>query len=268
VTRADASCLHGPARPVHPGRPSAAWPPSRAREQRPIPGGRCYDQRVDDARPSLRDLTLEAFVDRLASAEPVPGGGSASAAAAALGAGLVSMVASLSLDRSRYAEHADLLAAWAERGRALASRLLELADEDAEAYAGFAAALKMPRETEAERAARTEALHGAARRSAEAPLRCVEACREVVEGAEALAGRSNVNAASDLAVAALLTEAASRGAAANVLVNLPATGDEALAADLSVRVDDLLRDIERLALGAREVVRAGIARPPILATGR
>jgi methylenetetrahydrofolate dehydrogenase (NADP+)/methenyltetrahydrofolate cyclohydrolase len=157
------------------------------------------------------------------------------------------MVASLSLGRSRYAEHADLLAAWAERGRALASRLLELADEDAEAYAGFAAALKMPRETEEERAARTEALHGAARKSAEAPLRCVEACREVVEGAEALAGRSNVNAASDLAVAALLTEAASRGAAANVLVNLPATGDEVLAADLSVRVDDLLRDVERLA---------------------
>ena len=223
---------------------------------------------MDDPRPLFRDLTLEAFVDRLASAEPVPGGGSASAAAAALGAGLVSMVASHSVGRSRYAVHAELLGSWVDRGRALASRLLELADEDAAAYAGFAAALKMPKETEEDRAARTQALHGAARKAAEAPLRCVEACREVVEGAEALAGRSNVNAASDLTVAALLTEAAARGAAANVLVNLPATGDEALAADLSVRVDDLLRDVERLALGAREVVRAGISRPPILRPGR
>lgn len=211
----------------------------------------------------FRDLTLDGFVEVLASPEPVPGGGSASAVAAALGAGLVAMVASLSVGRPRYAEHAALLEAWMERGRSLSSRLLDLADEDAVAYAGFSAALKLPKETEDERAARTTALRSAARAAAEAPLRCVEACREVVEGAEALAGRSNVNAASDLAVAALLTEAAARGAAANVLVNLPATGDESLAADLSVRVDDLLRDIERLALGAREVVRAGIARPAV-----
>ncbi|HYM84091.1 MAG TPA: cyclodeaminase/cyclohydrolase family protein, partial [Candidatus Dormibacteraeota bacterium] len=200
-----------------------------------------------------------------ASAEPVPGGGSASAVAAALGAGLVSMVASLSLGRPRYAEHEALLGTWVDRGRALSSRLLDLADEDAEAYAGFSAALKLPKETDDERAARSEALHSAARTAAEVPLRCVEACRDVVVGAEALAGRSNVNASSDLAVASLLVEAAARGAAANVLVNLPATGDEALAADLSVRVDDLLREIERLALAAREVVRAGIARPAAVA---
>lgn len=216
----------------------------------------------------FRDLTLDGFVEVLGSAEPVPGGGSASAVAAALGAGLVAMVASLSAGRPRYAEHAALLEAWTARGRELSSRLLDLADEDAVAYAGYSAALKLPKETADERAARTTALRSAARAAAEAPLRCVEACREVVEGAEALAGRSNVNAASDLAVAALLTEAAARGAAANVLVNLPATGDEALAADLSVRVDDLLRDIERLALGAREVVRAGIARPAVPEAGR
>ncbi len=218
--------------------------------------------------PRFRDLTLDAFVDRLASSEPVPGGGSASAAAAALGAGLVAMVASLSVGRPKYAEHGPLLAAWLDRGRGLASRLLDLADEDAAAYATYSAALRLPKETDEERTVRSQALREAARVASEAPLRCVEACREVVEGAEALAGRSNANAASDLAVAALLTEAAARGAAANVLVNLPATGDDALAAELSVRVDDLLRDIERLALGTREVVRAGLARPPIADPGR
>ncbi len=224
---------------------------------------------MEHAGPTgFRDLTLETFVDRLASAEPVPGGGSASAAAAALGAGLVAMVASLSAGRPRYAEHAALLDEWVRRGRELGSRLLDLADEDAAAYAGFSVAMKLPKDTDEQRAARTEALRAAAKIAAEAPLRCVEACREVVEGAEALAGRSNVNASSDLAVAALLTEAAARGAAANVLVNLPMTGDDAVAAELSVRVDELLREIERLALGAREVVRSGMARPAVVEAGR
>jgi formiminotetrahydrofolate cyclodeaminase len=216
----------------------------------------------------FRDLTLESFVDRLASSEPVPGGGSASAVAASLGASLVSMVASLSVGRPRYAEHATLLESWVEGGRVLSSRLLDLADEDAAAYASFSAALKLPKDTEEQKASRSAALRAAARIAAEVPLRCLEACQEVALGAEALAGRSNVNASSDVAVAALLAEAAARGAAANVLVNLPATGDEDFAADMSLRVDELLGEVERLALAAREVARAGIARPPLATVGR
>lgn len=223
---------------------------------------------TDAGRARFRDLELGTFVDRLASSEPVPGGGSASAAAGALAAALVAMVASLSVGRPKYADHAALHARSVDQGSVLASRLLDLADDDATAYAGFSTALKLPRETDAEREARAAAIRSAARAAAEVPLTCVEACRDVVTAAETLAGRSNANASSDLAVAALLAEAAARGAAANVLVNLPATGDDAFAADLSVRVDDLLREIERLALATREVVRSGVARPPLLPDDR
>lgn len=211
----------------------------------------------------FRDLSLDTFVDRLASAEPVPGGGSASAVAASLGAGLVAMVAALSEGRPKYADHATTHASVGVHGRELADRFLALADDDAAAYAGFSAALKMPRETDEEKAARSAALRTAARVAAEVPLACVEACLELVAAAQSLAGRSNVNASSDLSVATLLGEAAARGAAANVIVNLPSVGDEAFSAAMTARVDDLLSEIGTLAMATRAIVASGQARGPL-----
>jgi formiminotetrahydrofolate cyclodeaminase len=213
-------------------------------------------------------VTLRDFVVRLGSSEPVPGGGSASAVAAALGASLVRMVASLSVGRPKYAEHHDLLEWAVERGDELSKRFLALADEDAAAFADFASALKMPKTTEAETRERRTVLRSAARRASEVPLACVEACLDLAGVAEALAGRSNPNASSDLNVAALLAEAAARGAAANVLVNLPSIADPAIEGEMTARVAELVSGIEDLATQAREVVGSGEPAAPRPAPGR
>jgi glutamate formiminotransferase/formiminotetrahydrofolate cyclodeaminase len=216
---------------------------------------------VPDSR-AFAALTLREFNDRLASAEPVPGGGSASAIAGSLGASLVTMVAELS-KRPRYMEHASLHGAVEERGRELTARLLQLADDDAASYAAFSAALKLPKDTDGERAARTAAMRIAARKASEVPLDCLQACFEVVLAAELLAGRCNQNASSDLTVATLLAEAAAKGAAANVRVNLPSVGDEAWAVEVEGRVDKLLGDIASTSDNCRAVVASGGLRGPV-----
>ncbi len=211
----------------------------------------------------FRDLTVADFLGRLASADPVPGGGSASAVTAATAAALVAMVARLSIGRPKYAQHEAMLVRTQAAATALVDRCLDIADRDAAAFGGFAAAMKLPRETEAEKAARTSAMQAAAPDCAVVPLEAVEACRDILGLAESLAGRSNQNASSDLRVAALLAEAGARGAAENVAINLPTLGDDATAERLGRVAAEFLAEVEHLAARTHEVVASGVIREPL-----
>src|ERR1035437_3998613 len=211
---------------------------------------------------SFADLTVAEVVERLSRGEPVPGGGAASAVGASLGAALISMVAALSTGKPKYAAHEATLTRCGAVGRELAAEFLLLADRDADAYAGYCAALKLPRETESDQAARRKAIQSAARSAADAPWDCVKACARLVVAAESLAGRSNVNAASDVLVATLLGEAAARGAAENVLINLSSTGDEDYSEMMRQNVDAALHEIAAIAARTREIVLSGQVQDP------
>jgi formiminotetrahydrofolate cyclodeaminase len=212
--------------------------------------------------PRFSDMTLDGFTQALASADPTPGGGSAAAVAASLAASLAAMVARLSQDRPRYADYAAthervLAAAEASRGH-----FLELADQDAAAYASYAEARRLPSDTPEASAARAAALGASAIASAEAPLEVVRACHALIGHIEAMAGRSNLNAASDLEVGAQLTLAAARGAGANVITNLPTIDDQRITGPMLSEVEARVHEIESAVARVHGQVRSGNLRPP------
>jgi len=185
---------------------------------------------------SLGTLSVSAFLGRLASGEPTPGGGSASALGGALGASLVSMVCNLSLGREKYAAFATEIEAIRAEAVALRVRLERGIDEDAAAYDGVMATYWLPRGTDDEKAVRTAAIQEATYQAALVPLALVQASARVIELAEQAVGKTNVNAASDLAVAAMLGSAGMDGAAANVETNLSTLKDEGRRSSLAVRL--------------------------------
>jgi formiminotetrahydrofolate cyclodeaminase len=210
----------------------------------------------------LADLTISEFEERLASAEPVPGGGSASAIAGSMAASLLAMVSRLSTDRPKYAAYASTHTRALEIAEASRARLLQLADDDANAYAAFGAARKMPRESPEEQEAREEATRLAARQATEVPLAVVRECAQLMVGVEQMTGRSNLNASSDLEVAGRLAGAAARGAAANVAINLPSVGDEDYSGAVLFEVTRLIESVDRLNAQISQRVGAGVLREP------
>jgi len=189
---------------------------------------------------SLADLTVRDFAERLASHAPVPGGGSASALAGALGAALVEMICALTTGR---AEYADVEAVARQAGAAAAdlrSALLVAADDDAAAYEAVVMARKLPRGTDDEKAARATAVAEATVGATEVPLRIARLSSEVLELAASMAALGNARAVSDAGVAALLAAAALRGAALNVMINVPYLPDgHPLASEAPARVEEL-----------------------------
>jgi glutamate formiminotransferase/formiminotetrahydrofolate cyclodeaminase len=172
--------------------------------------------------------SLSGFVASVSGSAPVPGGGSVSALAGQLAAALAQMVAGLTVGRKKYAAVEEEMTTLALEAAALGGRLGALVQEDADAYALVSAAYKLPGDGAA--GAREEAIQAALVKAAEVPLETARACRDVALLAATCAARGNTNTVSDSGVAALLAEAACRGAAYNVRINVASMTDPSLGA--------------------------------------
>jgi formiminotetrahydrofolate cyclodeaminase len=178
--------------------------------------------------------------------------------AASSGAALVEMVVNLTLGKPAYAQHEEHLRPIGAQARALRHRALELAAADEAAFDGVMAAYGLPRQSDQEKAARSQAIQAATAAAAQPPLQVAELATQVIELAAALPGRSNRNVLSDVGVAASLAVAALESAAINVEVNLSALKDAGIRDELRKELDTRLARGE-LGRSVVENVRRDIA---------
>ena len=129
---------------------------------------------------NLQDLAVKEFIDKVTGNDPVPGGGSVSALNGSLAASLAAMVANLTVGRKKYAEVNDEMEGLSARLTGLSAQLLNDVDRDAEAYDRVFAAFKLPKETDEEKAVRTEAVQRETKYAAQVIEIGRASCRERV----------------------------------------------------------------------------------------
>ena len=208
---------------------------------------------TEETRP-FSEFVLIDLLDAFASNSPVPGGGAAAAVGGALGVSLLVMAASLPKSRTGAPEEAADLAEAAARLRPLRDTLVELIDADANAYRGVMAAMKLPKATDAEKAARTAALQEALKVATDVPLDVMRAAQQALAGGLIVARNVYRVAASDVAMGLELLGATVRGSALSIDGNLQAIRDSAYTGRVKVERDQLAADSTRDAAQAHAAV--------------
>lgn len=189
----------------------------------------------------LTELTIKDFLSKVSGNDPVPGGGSISALNAAIAASLTAMVANLTVGRKKYAEVEERMKMLADKAELISGLFLDYVDRDAKAYELVFSAYKFPKETEEEKAKRSDAIQMATKHAAEVPMDVARSTSEILNYIEFAARSGNSNAITDACVAMMCARTAILGALLNVRINLSSIKDEDFVKRYTEEADELER---------------------------
>ena len=190
----------------------------------------------------LIDLTIKGFLDKTAGSDPVPGGGSISALNGSIAAALTEMVANLTIGRKKYAEVEDKLREVAGRMAEIRTVLANDIDKDSDAYDKVFAAFKLPKETDEEKAHRSNVIQETTKEAALVPMSVAENAAAIMDTIAYVAHNGNQNAVTDATVAMMAARTCVLGALLNVKINLSSIKDEAFVKELSDKADRLEKE--------------------------
>lgn len=184
-----------------------------------------YILEEESAKPLIR-MSLKDFANETASESPAPGGGSIAAYMGSLGAALATMVANLSSHKAGWDDRWDEFSAWAEKGKYYVDTLVNLVDEDTNAFNRIMDAFGLPKGTDEQKAARKQAIQEATKYAIEVPYKVMTLCYQSMEVIKAMAEIGNPNSVTDAGVGALAARSGVIGAFLNVKINAAGLDDK------------------------------------------
>lgn len=187
----------------------------------------------------LAALSVAELLNKTASSDPVPGGGSIAALGAAVSASLAEMVANLTVGKKGYEAVEKEMRAVAEKMRPLREKLLKDMDRDADAYNEVFSAFKLPKSTEEEKEKRELTIQDGLKHATLVPWGVAEDAFSILKLAHTVITRGNRNAVTDGAVAAMMARTAVLSALYNVKINLGSIKDQAFVDEMREKVNRL-----------------------------
>ncbi len=187
----------------------------------------------------LAALRISELLEKTASSDPVPGGGSIAALGAAVSASLAEMVANLTVGKKGYEAVEKEMRAVAEKMRPLREKLLKDMDRDADAYNEVFSSFKLPKNSEEEKQKRQKAIQNGLKTAATVPLGVAEDALRILKLARTVIAKGNKNAVTDGAVAVMMARTAVLSALYNVKINLGSIKDQAFVDEMREKVNRL-----------------------------
>ena len=191
---------------------------------------------------SLKTQTCENFVEVLASKAPTPGGGGASALVGAVGVALGNMVGSLTVGKKKYAEVEEEIKAMMATSTQMQNELLDLIQKDADGFEPLAAAYRLPKDTEEQKAEKDRVLEQATKDACDVPFEIMEKCCQGIDLCGEFAEKGSVMATSDAGAGAIFCRAALQAASLNIYINTKSLKDREYAEQMNHKSDAMLEE--------------------------
>lgn len=197
----------------------------------------------------FKNLMLKDFIDELGSKSPTPGGGGVAALSASTASALCSMVFNLTIGKKSFndlsKDEQDSVVKSLEKTNHYQKEFLNYMDKDAEVFLKLMQSFKLPKNTEEEKKLRKEKIQEGYKEALSVPLELANMAFDMYEYMFIACKFGNVNAISDIGVAALNIQSSIESAVLNVKINLSGINDENYKLNVYNQCNKLIQDGNR-----------------------
>ena len=218
------------------------------------PEERIIEYMIDNNDKNLSEKSIKKFAELTSSESPAPGGGSISAYCGALGVSLGIMVANLSAHKRGWDDEWEFYSNWGEKGVTLQEMLIDLVDEDTNAFNSIIKAFSLPKDTDENLKIRDIEIQKATKNAIDVPYKIMHVCIESCELLLAMAKKGNPNSISDVGVGMYCIHAAVKGSYLNVRINSKELKDKKIVKKVDIECNKIIKKINSKLIEIQNIV--------------